>query len=174
VVTKDPVDTGVSVADHMYDEPAKLTLSAIVSDVLPIEKLLARQNGMAYDDLYEASGFSRSMSALGVLDSLRVAHEPCTYVSGLRRFDNIVVTKIHYTTDKDKSRVLEFTADLEEVIIVNTRTVLYKVPKDKKTKRQVDPPVNEGKKEAEKVEAKPEEAIPASWLDMLTGGRVTR
>lgn len=149
-VTEHPVATGVSIADHMYDLPDKLTLTAIVSDVAP-----RKQDGKPIDgDQYLSNGSSRSREAFRLIHELRRIHEPFAVQTGLTLYENMVITEIRTSQDKDSARVLRFTASLHEVKIVSTQTAKYIVkPKAKtKTKRQAEPEKKDAKKEAEQVE----------------------
>ena len=143
--TEDPVAGGSPINDHMYDLPAKLTLSCVVSDSPPgatYEALGWRSLDQALADGVSAvdplTGVAldykkpRSVVALERLETLRKAHEPFCLKTGLKLFQNVVCLKVHYTTDLKSGNVLAFTAEIQEVRIVNTQTVLYpatKVPK---------------------------------------------
>jgi hypothetical protein len=169
VVTHHPVNSGVSIADHMYDEPDRLTITAIVSDLLPWAALDAKANGGAYSDDYQTQGFSRSMQALAIIDGIRQAHEPFNVQTGLRLFENMVIEKIHYVTDQSTAAVLSFTAELVEVKIVDTQTVTYKMPTEKKIQRQVaPPPENKGNQDAPAVDP---EATTTDHRSLLLKGK---
>ena len=123
-VTDNPVENGVVVSDHAYMDPLRVTIQAGVSDS-PI--------AVRGSDQF-ASGTSRSKKAFDILTDLQRAAEPFDVQTGLRLYKNMVCTSIKALQDKDSSSVLNFVAELREVIIVYTQTVKYKSKKVSKTK----------------------------------------
>lgn len=161
-VTKHPIASGASVADHMYDEPDSLVIKAIVSDVLPWSEIEKLQRGLDPDDMYWSEDTRRSVAALERLDRCRRAHEPFYVQTGLRLYKDMVVEKIHYVTDEASGGVLEFEAHLTSVRIVMTNVRLYTPRKDKKTKKGADESSAKGK-----VEATSEEGTKKSMVSIL-------
>jgi hypothetical protein len=146
-VTSHPVATGVSIADHMYDEPDRLSIDAAVSDI-PSWSALNSQNPDLDD--WASTSRSRSQEAFYRLDQLRRRHEPFKVQTGLRLYRNMVITDLQTEQDKGTAAILSFKAELTEVKIVETRTVTYQPRKAGKTKRQADAVADAGKKESPK------------------------
>ena len=149
-VTDNPVETGVSIADHAFDKPTKLTITAAVSDLAPPGK---------DQDAFAAVGASRSVAAYAWLDQVRRSHEPFSMQTGLFLHPSLIITSLRVRQDKDSSRVLKFTMDLREIVYVSTQTVIYPA-KQPKTKRAVAAKKDDGEKDsadltdAEKKKAK--------------------
>lgn len=149
-VVDNPVETGVSISDHAFDRPVKLTITAAVSDITPPGKEL---------DLFELDGPSRSIAAYAWLKQVRKAHEPFSVQTGLDLYPNMLITSFRAKQDKDTSRILKFTVDLREIVFVTTQTVLYPA-KEPKTKRNVAAKKSKGEQasdeltDAEKAKAK--------------------
>jgi len=121
-VTDNPVESGVVVSDHAFMLPIKLTISAGVSDS-PLGTRIANS--------FSGDGNNRPINALRMLTELQRSAEPFAVQTGLKLYRNMVCTNIKASQDKDTAGVLLFTADLREVIIVNTQTVKYKSSKVK-------------------------------------------
>lgn len=92
-ITEIPIETGAAVTDHAYPTPKKVTLE--VAD----------------------EGAAATFAALVRFQESRV---PFTLVTGLSVFRNMLIKKIEGDRDKDSSRILKATIDLQEVIIVDT------------------------------------------------------
>lgn len=114
-VTDNPVESGVVVSDHAFMLPVRLTLRAGVTDS-PIIDYVTDQ----------FAGESRSLKAYALLTALQRNAEPFNVQTGLKLYKNMVCVGLKITQDKETSQAMLFTADLREVIIVNTQTVKYK------------------------------------------------
>ncbi len=141
-VTDNPVETGVIVSDHAYMKPLRVKISAGVSDT-PLRgwgsgfqivqgaltgggsgegsKFWSRQSS---GDPF-ASPAGRSRRAFELLTELQKKAEPFDLQTGLKLYQNMVCTSIRASQDKDSSSALLFTAELREVITVNTEIVQY-------------------------------------------------
>ncbi len=154
-VTDNPIETGVSVSDHMYRNPIKVTLTAAVSDT----PLVADPNDMF------TTAATRSLSAYDQMVTLKNAAEPFDVMTGLKLYHNMVCTSVKASQDKDSAGAFLFDADLREVIIVNTQTVTFPPRKAGSTKRQADAVKNNGEQQGT---APP--AAKKSLLSKLLGG----
>jgi hypothetical protein len=140
-VTENPCETGVSIADHMFLKPKRLTISAGVSDVL----ISSRS-----DDPF-SGGTSRSQQAFNLLEQLQATFEPFDVQTGLKLYKSMVCANVIGDQDKDTSGVFIFDAELREAIIVSTQTVTI-APKAKgTTARQAGSTVSRGKLQGTQV-----------------------
>jgi hypothetical protein len=155
-VTDNPVETGVSIADHAFDKPIKLTITAGISDLAP--------PGKDQDD-FAAVGSSRSVAAYAWLDQVRRAHEPFSVQTGLSLYPSMIITSFRTKQDKDLSRVLKFTLELREIIYVTTQTVIYPA-KQTKTKRSVAAKKDDGEKESDDLTDAQKKKAKKSFLKM--------
>lgn len=133
-VTSHPVASGAPVSDHAYDEQPKLTLKAVVSDVLPTrfwagmngksqEQL--EKDGFAPQDPYTKPGQTRSQAALERIEQLRASHELCYIQTGLKLWKDMLCTSVEYETDERTAEVLAFTAEFVGIRIVKTLITKY-------------------------------------------------
>lgn len=167
-VTDNPVETGVVVSDHAFMKPLRLSISAGVSDT-PLKgwgggyqvsqgALVGGGSGEGKDfwarnapsDPF-ASDAGRSRRAFELLTELQRRAEPFAVQTGLKLYENMVITSIRTSQDKDTSGALFFTASLREVIIVNTETVKYPPRKPGATQRQAGPMKHKGEQQGKEV-----------------------
>jgi hypothetical protein len=101
-ITTNPVEFGADVADHAYLEPKRLVLEAIAGS----------RGG-------NAASIAAAFQALTRLQETRM---PFDIVTGVTLYRNMLIERLTVTRDSFFSRVLLFTAELREVIIVDTET----------------------------------------------------
>lgn len=161
-VTDNPVETGVVVSDHAYMKPLRVKISAGVSD--------ARLDIFSADPF--ASAVGRSRRAYELLTELQKKAEPFDLQTGLKLYKNMLCTSIRTSQDKDSSAAMLFTAELREVIIVNTKVVAYKKTKVGATSRQASPTADSGKQQAKETTGAPKKQSLASKLKQaMTGSK---
>lgn len=113
-ITKNPVENGADVNDHIIIEPMTFQMSGIVSDAS--SSFLQTANQVAAI----GSGTTRSKATWEDLLELQTRREPFTLVQGLKTYENVVIQSLSETQDKDTSNALSFTATLTEIILVGT------------------------------------------------------
>lgn len=106
-VTKLPVEFGADITDHAYREPRKIILEGIIGGSL------ARSS----------TGRAEAVAGWQALKRLQESRLPFTLISGLDVHQNILIEKLTAERDKDWSRVLKFTAECTEIIIVSSAYV---------------------------------------------------
>jgi hypothetical protein len=148
-VTKNPVETGVTIADHAFMDPLQLEIEGAVSDVLFPDRV-----GDADVDEF-ASPTSRATRALQILQDWQTTAEPATIQTGLRAYQNMVMESLSYDQDVSTDGVLAFRATLTEVIIRNTQAVIYPPRAPGKTARQASKKADDGQKQATPVTEAP-------------------
>lgn len=121
-VTDNPVESGVVISDHAFMLPFHLTIHAGVSD-----------SPLAVTSSDQFSGNKRSIQAFELITALQKSAEPFDVQTGLKLYKNMVCTSIHVMQDKETSGALIFSADLRQVIIVETEKVKYKSRKVQST-----------------------------------------
>lgn len=160
-VTRNPIETGADVADHMYVKPKKVTISAGVTD----DPLYVSTN-----DLF--TGTSRTQAAFDLLVSLQESGEPFDIQTGLRLYQSMMCLSIRTEQDKDTTRVLFFEAEFEEVRIVSTQTVTYPPRKVGPTKRQASQTVQKGQQQGSQVtDTTKKGSLLAMAAGILKGGK---
>jgi len=152
-ITRNPVELGADINDHSIIEPKEYSLEAVVSDS-PLFGLGALSQ---IGSLVTSSGFfgsssedsrTRSQAAFDSLIAIQEASEPISIQTGLKQYNNMLISNITVTQDKDKSRAIFFTAKLTEVILTSTEEIEF--PKDSlladTTQQQGSSLINEGQK----------------------------
>lgn len=103
-ITQRPVEFGADVTDHAYVEPKRIVIEGVIGGSLD----------------RPSSGRLAATIGWQALKRLQETREPFTLVSGLDVHRNILIEKLTADRDKDWSRVLKFTAECREIIIVGS------------------------------------------------------
>lgn len=105
-ITTNPVEHGADVTDHSYVKPKRLTLEAVI--------------GEHGDGIAAACGQSRPSAAYQALVALQASRAPFDIVTSLTVYESMLIESISVDRDVKTGRVLWFTADLLEVVLVDT------------------------------------------------------
>lgn len=159
-VTDSPVETGESISDHAYMKPKKLRIVGGVSDAVlnPVQTIMNNLFG---------SGKSRSITAYEVLLELQESREPFNVQTGMKLYENMVITSLRVSQDKDTAKVGIFECDLREVIIVDTKTVTYSPSKTKA--KQAQPTQKTGERQAKEVTDEKKKSALLSAFNAIKG-----
>lgn len=106
-ITREPVEFGADITDHAYVEPKRIVIEGIIGGSLD----------------RSSAGRAEAVAGWQALKRLQESRIPFTLVSGLDVHRNILIEKLTAERDKDWSRVLKFTAECSEIIIVSSATV---------------------------------------------------
>lgn len=106
-VTKLPVEFGADITDHAYREPRRIVLEGVIGGSLT----------------RSSTGRVEAVAGWQALKQLQESRIPFTLISGLDVHQNILIEKLTADRDKDWSRVLKFTAECTEIIIVSSAYV---------------------------------------------------
>jgi hypothetical protein len=96
-IAEHPVERGAKISDHAWRKPYSVTLESVIDE-------------------------TRAMSSYEALLGVQKTAEPFDLMTGLKVYENMLVKRLTPTRDLDHARVLYFTADLQEVIIVSTQS----------------------------------------------------
>lgn len=111
-ITEHPVQSGASIADHAYEEPARITCDIGMSDVM--ESIIPGQ----FSDNH-----SRSVSAYAKLRELQNQRLPISIVTKLWSYSNMLVETVSTVEDNKTTYGLRATVTLKQVFVVNVNTV---------------------------------------------------
>lgn len=142
VVTENPIETGVNIADHCFMRPLRVIINAVVSDI----KMPSASNQ------YDGSPSGRVRTAFQMLQQQQIdlsenTIQPFLVYTGLKVYDNMVCTLLSATQDVGTASLLAFTAELTQVKMLSTAYTTYErlpTPAPKKPARQANPPQNNG------------------------------
>jgi len=113
-ITKNPVELGADVTDHIHNDPDALSITGIIS-VTP-DDITASFNP-------KFGGSGRAKSAWKQLLELRAKREPFDVFTTLRSYRNLVIADLTTTRTAENSNALEFTIELEEIEIASVSLV---------------------------------------------------
>jgi hypothetical protein len=148
-ISKNPMETGVNLADHAIMEPDELTLEIAVSDTPLLMGPDGQPSSPTADNAITFTGSARrSVSAWAELEEWMAAFVPFDVVTGLKTYKSLLIASINADQDKDSSGALYVTAQLQQVLFASTATVVYPARAKKKPTRQASKPVDNGTKNA--------------------------
>lgn len=124
-VTTNPVESGAVVSDNVVIEPKKINIVGEVTDTpLGAEAFGAIINtATSTFGNATAGNQTRSSAAYSAIVALQELREPISVQTKLKLYENMVITRISTTQDKDSSRIARMSIDLEEVIITSSVVV---------------------------------------------------
>ena len=108
-ITKNPVENGADINDHIIIDPMTFTMQGVVSDI---------KINIAASVLTFAQSNIPSREAWEQLLELQASRIPFELVTNLKTYPNIVIQSITEVQDKDTSNALFFSATLTEIILV--------------------------------------------------------
>lgn len=103
-VTEFPVENGTVISDYVINDPVKISITGIVSDS-PIRFL---------------SLFNRSSDAFNRLVRIHEQKEIITVVTGIKIYQNMVMTALSVPRDVDTGQSLSFAMDFQQIILDST------------------------------------------------------
>lgn len=111
-ITEHPVQTGASVTDHAFLEPATLTIEVGMSDVA--ESLIEGQF---------SGGWSRSSTAFKVLTELQANRMPLQVLTKLGIYKNMLIESISAPDDYLTLFGMKSTVTMKELLVARVTTV---------------------------------------------------
>jgi hypothetical protein len=172
-ITDNPVETGVSLADHAYAKPDTLEMEVAVSDTpllrddagTPSYKLAT-----TWTDAGEGN-VRRSVNAWKLLNDKAKSFAVFDIVTGLKLYTNMMIESGDAEQTKDSAGVLRAKLKLRQVQFATTASVLYPPRGPKKTARAAAPKTDKGKSEAPIVEpTAPDDSLLIKGLTAIFGG----
>lgn len=124
-LTKNPIELGANVTDHAVIEPKRIFITAQVSDT-PLGLAAFGQIVDLVTGLFGTStsqNITRSNAAYNAIVQLMELREPIEVQTKLRLYQNMIITNLAVTQDKDSSRIVLMNLTLEELLIVESQIV---------------------------------------------------
>lgn len=106
-LVQNPVESGANFSDHYFRKPYRLTVEGAVGSVS-----LSGSSSYSPD-----TGGTRAAKAWEALLALAASKSPFTVVTGLKKYNNMMITSIATTQDAQTATALFFTLELQEVQI---------------------------------------------------------
>ena len=117
-VTSHPVETGSTISDHAYRQPAKVTIrcgwsnASIYAIVGTVTSLLSG----SFDTNYVRSVYSQFLT-------LQQSRQLFDVLTGKRNYTNMLITRLSIVTDATSENALMMTCECQEIILATTQTV---------------------------------------------------
>ena len=111
-VTNFPIENGLIISDHIINDPETLQITGIVSDTplalfTPFNTVLNALN-------------APSVSAFNTLVEIHNRRERITVVTGIKVYDNMVITSFQVPRNMESGQSLTFVIDLQKMILDST------------------------------------------------------
>lgn len=124
-LTENPIELGVDITDHAVIEPKTLNIIAEVSDT-PLGEAALGQIVDLITGLFGTStskNITRSNAAYNAMVQLQEAREPLEIQTKLVLYNNMIITDINVTQDKNSSKIVNMSINLKEIFLTETEVI---------------------------------------------------
>lgn len=130
--TRNPVEDGAKVTDHVELEPQTVSIQGVISDT-PLDFNIL--NDIIKGDLKNIqknfmdgvnstlNKTSRSVEQYQALMELWKTRQPFQVITGFKVYDNMILTRLDVDQSATTGKAMHFSADLEEIRIVSSKSV---------------------------------------------------
>jgi len=172
-LTSNPVELGAEITDHAVVQPKRLNIVAQVSDT-PMGLAAFGQIVDSVTGLFGTSttdNITRSNAAYNALIQSQEEREPIEIQTKLKLYTNMIITNVSVQQDKNTSRIVRMSIDVQQVII--TQSEIVQLSEDQlragSAKEQASPAEKSGRKEAAEPSADTNKSFAKILYDWLTG-----
>jgi hypothetical protein len=117
--TKNLVESGATITDHVTDEPDQLVLHCIISDT-PVS---LDRSFINTGNIFSSPDVSPVEDALLYLQFLKSQRLPFDVITNLQTYTTMVITNLAINRDPSTGSVLDFTVSLQEILIAQTSVI---------------------------------------------------
>ena len=118
--TDNPVEGGAKITDHVQLNPKQLTIEGVISDSPLGFAVIGNIQNMARAVATVFGNSVRSIDAYNELVELQESRIPFTVVTGLKRYENMILTNLSVPRTVETGRAIHFKAVMREIKIVNS------------------------------------------------------
>jgi hypothetical protein len=144
-VTDHPVEEGADISDHARVKPETVSIEAVISNT-PLNSAQQKRVQSAQGDVTaETVGVDSPAGAVGFaevgyvrLKQLKDARQLVKVITGLRVYDNMMLTSLSIPRNAGVGDALRFTAQFKQVRLAQVRVKIVKVAKEPKANAKVD------------------------------------
>jgi len=172
-LTNNPVELGAEITDHAVVQPKRLNIVAQVSDT-PMGLAAFGQIVDLVTGLFGTSttdNITRSNAAYNAIVQLQEAREPIELQTKLKLYTNMIITNVSVQQDKNTSRIVRMSIDVQQVII--TQSEIVQLSEDQlqagSAKEQASPAEKSGRKEAVEPSAATNKSFAKILYDWIVG-----
>ena len=170
-LTSNPVELGAEITDHAVVQPKRLNIVAQVSDT-PMGLAAFGQIVDLVTGLFGTSttdNITRSNAAYNAIVQLQEAREPIELQTKLKRYPDMIITNVSVQQDKNTSRIVRMSIDVQQVII--TQSEIVQLSEDQlragSAKEQASPAEKPGRKEAVEPPAATNKSVLKTLIDWV-------
>ena len=170
-LTNNPVELGAEITDHAVVQPKRLNIVAQVSDT-PMGLAAFGQIVDLVTGLFGTSttdNITRSNAAYNAIVQLQEAREPIELQTKLKLYTNMIITNVSVQQDKNTSRIVRMSIDVQQVII--TQSEIVQLSEDQlragSAKEQASPAEKPGRKEVVEPSAATNKSVLKTVIDWV-------
>lgn len=119
-VTKNPVEDGVDVADHVRLESLEYTMNGMITNTPSAFSLVDTGVGIVTSLTGQTN---RALDAYNQIMELRESRQPFTLITGLIQYENMIIEEFVVNRDARTANAIFFTARMRQVEIATSETV---------------------------------------------------
>ena len=170
-LTSNPVELDAEITDHAVVQPKRLNIVAQVSDT-PMGLAAFGQIVDLVTGLFGTSttdNITRSNAAYNAIVQLQEAREPIELQTKLKRYPDMIITNVSVQQDKNTSRIVRMSIDVQQVII--TQSEIVQLSEDQlragSAKEQASPAEKPGRKEVVEPSAATNKSVLKTLIDWV-------
>lgn len=136
-VTQNPVEDGVDISDHVQVMPDTLVIRGMVSNT-PVRFLSGARSLLDLSNFNGDGNFegeTRAFQSWSLLTDIHTEREPVEIQTGFEFYENMILTTLQRSRDKDTGNALFFTATFKEIVTVSSEFIT--LPKGFGAKKEI-------------------------------------
>ena len=170
-LTNNPVEFGAEITDNAVVQPKQINILAEVSDT-PLGVAALGQIVDLVTGLFGTSttdNITRSNAAYNAIIQLQEEREPIEIQTKLKLYTNMIITNVGVQQDKNTSRIVRMSIDLQQVIITESEIVQLTEEQLQagSTKEQASSAEKSGRKEATEPSAATDRSVLKALIDWV-------
>lgn len=172
-MTKNPIELGADITDHVVIEPKRLVITAMVSDT-PMGAAAFTQIVDSVNGLFGTSttdNQTRSIAAYNALLAIQERAEPIDVQTKLKLYTSMIIVGLSTTQDKDTSRIVALLITLEEALITESEIIQLSSEQLSlgSVREQASPSSDKGRQETTVPEDSVNKSVLKSVIDWIEG-----
>lgn len=121
-MTEEPVEQGAKITDHVQLKPKQLTIEGVISDAPLGYAIVGNIQNIVKTVASVFGGSVRSIDAFNELEKLQESRVPFTVITGLKRYENMIMVDFDVQRTAETGRALHFKAIMRQIRIVQSQT----------------------------------------------------
>lgn len=120
-LTENPVEEGAKITDHVQLQPSELTIEGVITDSPLGYALIGNIQNIVRSVSTLFGQASRSIDAYKDLLDLQKSRKPFTVITGLKRYENMILTELSVPRTAETGNAIHFRAVMKEIRIVKSK-----------------------------------------------------